>query len=84
MKLRFNLKEVDKMRLTEVRQNKEVKIDKLLNKNNVFIKRIEAMGLKKGEKVKVEKKLGRNLIVSLEGRKLAIDEKLAKDIEVKE
>ena len=72
------------MRLTEVRQNKEVKIDKLLNKNNVFIKRIEAMGLKKGEKVKVEKKLGRNLIVSLEGRKLAIDEKLAKDIEVKE
>jgi len=72
------------MRLTEVRQNKEVKIDRLLNKNNAFIKRIEAMGLKKGEKVKVEKRLGRNLIVSLEGRKLAIDEKLAKEIEVKE
>lgn len=72
------------MRLAEVRQNKVVKIDKLLNKNNVFVKRIEAMGLKKGEKVKVEKKLGRNLILSLEGRKLAIDEKLAKEIEVKE
>jgi len=42
------------------------------------------MGLKKGERVKVEKKLGRNLILSLEGRKLAIDEKLAKEIEVKE
>ncbi|HIE59719.1 MAG TPA: ferrous iron transport protein A [Hydrogenothermaceae bacterium] len=72
------------MRLAEVRQNKVVKIDKLLNKNNVFVKRIEAMGLKKGERVKVEKKLGRNLILSLEGRKLAIDEKLAKEIEVKE
>ncbi|HIQ24927.1 MAG TPA: ferrous iron transport protein A [Persephonella sp.] len=77
-------KEVEKMRLAEVRQNKVVKIDKLLNKNNVFVKRIEAMGLKKGERVKVEKKLGRNLILSLEGRKLAIDEKLAKEIEVKE
>lgn len=72
------------MRLTEVRQNKVVKIDKLLNKNNIFIKRIEAMGLKKGERVKVEKKLGRNLIISLEGRKLAIDEKLARETEVKE
>ncbi|RUM48327.1 MAG: ferrous iron transport protein A [Hydrogenothermus sp.] len=72
------------MRLTEVRQNKVVKIDKLLNKNNIFIKRIEAMGLKRGERVKVEKKLGRNLIISLEGRKLAIDEKLAREIEVKE
>lgn len=72
------------MRLVEVRQNKVVKIDKLLNKNNIFIKRIEAMGLKKGEKVKVEKKLGRNLILSIEGRKLAIDEKLAREIEVKE
>jgi len=72
------------MRLAEVRQSKVVKIDKLLNKNNVFVKRIEAMGLKKGERVKVEKKLGRNLILSLEGRKLAIDEKLAKEIEVKE
>jgi ferrous iron transport protein A len=72
------------MRLIEVRQNKEVKIDKLLNKDNVFVKRIEAMGLKKGEKVKVEKKIGRNIILSVDGRKLAIDEKLAKNIEVKE
>jgi len=72
------------MRLTEVAPNKKVKVKKVLGKTNPFIKRIQAMGIKEGETLTVEKKLGRNLIVSLEGRKIALDEKLAREIEVKE
>jgi len=72
------------MRLTEVRHNRPVKVLKILGRNNPFIKRIQAMGIKEGETLKVEKKLGRNIIVSLEGRKIALDEKLAREIEVKE
>ena len=70
------------MDLAQVGENKKVVIKKLKNKNNIFLRRVEAMGLKVGEEVKVERKLGRNMVVSTEGRKIAIDRDLAKNIEV--
>ena len=70
------------MDLAQVGENKKAVIKKLKNKNNIFLRRVEAMGLKVGEEVKVERKLGRNMVVSTEGRKIAIDRDLAKNIEV--
>jgi len=70
------------MRMNEMKENEVKKILRFKSKNNAFLRRIEAMGLKKGEKVKVERKIGRNLVISTEGRKMAIDEELAKQIEV--
>ncbi len=70
------------MNLAEVGENKKAVVKRIKNKDNVFLRRIEAMGIKAGEEVKVERKLGRNMVVSTEGRKIAIDKDLAKNIEV--
>ena len=70
------------MRLTELKEKEEAVVKNLTDKSNTFLKRVEAMGLKKGEKLKVEKILGRNIVVSLEGRKIALDKALAEKIEV--
>ncbi len=70
------------MKILEVPENKEVIVKKIPNIDNPFLKKVEAMGLKKGEKVKVLSKVGRNLVISVEGRKMVIDEELAKEIEV--
>ncbi len=70
------------MNILEVKENKEAVIKNIKRKDNPFIRKIEAMGIKKGEKIKVLSKVGRNIVVQVEGRKLAIDEELAKEIEV--
>jgi len=70
------------MRLIDLENNKEAVVKKIYTKNNIFLRKAEAMGIKKGEKIKIERKVGRNLIISLEGRKIAIDKELAKEIEV--
>jgi ferrous iron transport protein A len=70
------------MRLTELKENDEAVVKNILDKSNAFLKRIQAMGLKKGEKIKVERIIGRNVVVILEGRKIAIDKSLAEKIEV--
>lgn len=70
------------MRLIDLKENDEAVVVNLIDKSNTFLKRVEAMGLKKGERLKVEKIIGRNIIVSLEGRKIALDKSLAEKIEV--
>ncbi len=70
------------MTILDVPEDKEVVIKEIKSKDNPFLKKIEAMGLKKGEKLKVISKVGRNYVVLIEGRKMVIDEELAKEIEV--
>ncbi len=70
------------MKILEAPENKEFVVKNIPKLDNPFLKKIEAMGLKKGEKIKVLSKVGRNLVISIEGRKMVIDEELAKEIEV--
>ena len=70
------------MRLVDLKENQKATVKKINTKNNIFLRKTEAMGIKRGEELKIERKIGRNLIVNLEGRKIAIDEDLAKEIEV--
>jgi Fe2+ transport system protein FeoA len=42
----------------------------------------EAMGLRKGEKIRLSQVCGRNLVLTMSGVKIIIDKDIAKDIEV--
>lgn len=70
------------MNILEAPENKEAVIVEIKKGDNPFLRKIEAMGLKKGEKIKVLSKVGRNIVIQVEGRKLAIDKELAKEIEI--
>ncbi len=70
------------MNILEAPENKEAVIVEIKKSDNPFLRKIEAMGLKRGEKIKVLSKVGRNIVVQVEGRKLAIDKELAKEIEI--
>lgn len=52
------------------------------NRNNPSVKMAEAMGLRKGEKIRLSQVCGRNLVLTMSGVKIIIDKDIAKDIEV--
>lgn len=70
------------MKLIDLKENNKATVRKINTKNNIFLKKAEAMGIKKGEEIIIERRLGRNLVINLEGRKVVIDKDLAKEIEV--
>lgn len=51
--------------------------------DNAVIKKIEAMGLRRGEKVTIMLKLGRGLLVKTNNSRIVITSDVAKDVEVK-
>ena len=66
-----------------VKTGMEVEIIDIENSSEPLIKRLEAMGLKKGKKVKLLMKSGRNIVIKINSLRLVIDTKIAKCIKVK-
>lgn len=70
------------MRLIDLKMNQTGEIALVRNKNNPSVKMAEAMGLRKGEKIRLSQVCGRNLVLTMSGVKIIIDKEIAKDIEV--
>ncbi len=66
-----------------VKTGMEVEIIDIENSSEPLIKRLEAMGLKKGKRVKLLMKSGRNIVIKINSLRLVIDTKIAKCIKVK-
>ncbi len=69
--------------IENVKAGMEVEIVDIERDNNPLVKRLEAMGLKKGKKVKLMMKSGRNIVLKINSLRLVVDTKLAKYIKVK-
>jgi len=61
----------------------EVEIVDINHNSSPLIKRLEAMGIKKGKKVKLLMKSGRNLVIKINSVRVVLDKKLAEYIKVK-
>ncbi|ADO44718.1 FeoA family protein [Hydrogenobacter thermophilus TK-6] len=70
------------MNLEEVKVGAEVMIQDLIGKEEV-LRRVEAMGLRRGRKVEVLQKVGRVILLKLNNSRLAISRDIAKNIFVK-
>lgn len=70
------------MNLEEVQVGEKVFIHDLIG-NKEIIRKVEAMGLRKGKKVEVLQKIGRNMLLKLNNSRLVISKDVAKDILVK-
>ncbi len=70
------------MNLEEVQVGEKVFIHDLIG-NKEIIKKVEAMGLRKGKKVEILQKTGRNMLLKLNNSRLVISKDVAKDILVK-
>ncbi|MFN3813214.1 MAG: ferrous iron transport protein A [Aquificaceae bacterium] len=70
------------MNLEEVQVGAKVLIHELVG-NKEIIRKVEAMGLRKGKRVEVLQKVGRNMLLKLNNSKLIISKDVARDILVK-
>ncbi|MEN3028144.1 MAG: FeoA family protein [Aquificaceae bacterium] len=69
------------MNLEEVKPGQEVTILELMGKEDV-LKKVEAMGLRRGRKVSLLQKVGRNLLLKVDNSRVVISRDLARSIEV--
>lgn len=69
------------MTLEEVRPGQEVVVLELKG-NQEVLEKVKAMGLRKGRKVHLLQKVGRNLLLKVDNSRIVISRDLAKDIEV--
>lgn len=69
------------MKLEEVQLGQEVVIVDLSGKEEVF-KKVEAMGLRRGRRVALLQKVGRNLLLKVNNSRVVISKDLARYIEV--
>jgi len=69
------------MLLIDVKCGDKVKIKEILG-NEVILKKIEAMGLRKGDTFEVIQRWGRNLLVRNGNNRLVISSDIAKNIEI--
>lgn len=67
------------MNLLEVKDGSAVVVEGFLGDEALF-RRIEAMGLRKGRRVEVIKRVGRNLLLKLNNSRLVISKDLASKI----
>uniref|UniRef100_A0A7V4N3R6 Ferrous iron transport protein A n=1 Tax=Thermodesulfobacterium geofontis TaxID=1295609 RepID=A0A7V4N3R6_9BACT len=69
------------MLLIDVRCGDKIKIKEILG-NEAVLKKIEAMGLRKGDTFEVIQRWGRNLLVRNGNNRLVISSDIAKNIEI--
>ncbi|MCS6957973.1 MAG: FeoA family protein [Aquificaceae bacterium] len=69
------------MNLEEVRPGQEVTILELVGKEDI-LKKVEAMGLRRGRRVSLLQKVGRNLLLKVDNSRVVISKDLARNIEV--
>lgn len=69
------------MKLEEVKPGQEVMILSFSGKEDI-LEKIQAMGLRKGRRVVLLQKLGRNLLLKVDNSRIVISKELAKNIEV--
>ncbi|RMH79409.1 MAG: ferrous iron transport protein A [Acidobacteria bacterium] len=69
------------MNLEEVSPGQEVVITELRGKEDI-LKKVEAMGLRRGKRVHLLQKVGRNLLLKLDNSRVVISRDLARAIEV--
>jgi ferrous iron transport protein A len=69
------------MNLEDVKVGTKVMIRDLAGKDEV-IRRVEAMGLRRGKSVEVLQKLGRTILVKLNNSRIVISKDIAKNISV--
>ena len=70
------------MNLKELEVGEAAQIVGFANRDDV-IKKIEAMGLRKGKRITVLRKLGRGILVKTSNSRIAITSDVANNIEVK-
>ncbi len=70
------------MNILDLKSNQTAEISLVRNKKNPAVRIAEAMGLRKGERVQLSTRNGRNLIVKIGGGKIVIDQEVAKEIEI--
>ncbi|MDW8033298.1 MAG: FeoA family protein [Aquificaceae bacterium] len=69
------------MNLEEVKPGQEVTILELVGKEDI-LKKVEAMGLRRGRRVSLLQKVGRNLLLKVDNSRVVISKDLARSIEV--
>ncbi|MFN7065849.1 MAG: ferrous iron transport protein A [Aquificaceae bacterium] len=69
------------MKLEEVKPGYEVVILNLSGKGEI-LEKIQAMGLRRGRRIALVQKVGRNLLLKVENSRIVISRELAKSIEV--
>lgn len=69
------------MNLEEVQPGQEVLILGLSGKEEV-LQKVQAMGLRKGRKVALLQKVGRNLLLKVDNSRIVISKDLARNIQV--
>ncbi len=69
------------MNLEEVKPGQEVVILSLNGKEEV-LEKVRAMGLRRGRRVSLLQKIGRNLLLKVDNSRIVISKDLAKGIEV--
>ncbi|MFN3598626.1 MAG: ferrous iron transport protein A [Aquificaceae bacterium] len=69
------------MKLEEVKPGQEVMILNLSGKQDI-LEKIKAMGLRKGRKIALIQKVGRNLLLKVDNSRIVISKEIAKNIEV--
>lgn len=70
------------MNLEEVKPGTQVMIQDLVGRQDV-LRRIEAMGLRRGKRVEVLQSLGRTILLKLNNSRLVISKDIARNIAVK-
>lgn len=70
------------MNLEEVKPGTQVMIQDLVGRQDVM-RRIEAMGLRRGKRVEVLQSLGRTILLKLNNSRLVISKDIARNISVK-
>ena len=71
------------MNILDLKTNQSAEITYVRNKSNRFVKVAEAMGLRKGQHVRLSGRSGRNLVLSTGPAKIVIDRDIAKEIEIR-
>ncbi|MFN3946987.1 MAG: ferrous iron transport protein A [Aquificaceae bacterium] len=69
------------MKLEEVKPGQEVVILDLSGKEEI-LEKIKAMGLRKGRRIALLQKVGRNLLIKADNSRIVISKEIAKNIEV--
>ncbi len=69
------------MKLEEIKPGQEVMILNLSGKEDI-LEKIKAMGLRKGRKIALIQKVGRNLLLKVDNSRIVISREIAKNIEV--
>ena len=69
------------MRLEDMNEGSSGVVKSLIG-DELLMKRLQAMGLRKGKRVEVLKKLGRSILLKVDNSRLVITRDIAKGIEV--